>query len=439
MQITSNNKTEANTVEIEFNVNGEDFEKALEAAFLKKRKNISIPGFRKGKASRKMIEKTYGEATFYEDAINDLYRFHITAVIDEAGVTLVDAPDIEVKDISRENGVTYKLKLTVKPEITVGEYKGVEVEVEVSDVSEEDIDKELEKIVAENARIIDVSDRPVENGDMIRFDFEGFCEGEPFDGGRAEDFELEVGSKRFIPGFEEQVIGHSAHEDFEIDVTFPEEYPAENVRGKDVTFKCRIHEISAQEKAVLDDEFVKDISEFDTIAEYRESLREKLAENFAEIRDVELENAVAAKVAESVEGEIPPTMFEQRIDEMAQDWSSKYGMSPEVFARSTGSNLASYREGFREIAEKQVTFRLALEKIAEIEDFEVSDEEYEAEINKMAEQNRMTLEKVNEIVTRELVEADIKTGKALALIKESAVVIEVARKKEKEEDEGGHQ
>jgi trigger factor len=375
-----------------------------------------------------MIEKTYGEAMFYEDAVNDLYRLFIPKVIDEVGLEIVDAPEVEVKELTRENGVTFKVKLTVKPEVTLGQYKGLEVDVEVAQVSEEDIDKELEKICADNARIIDASERPVQTGDLIRFDFTGFCEDKPFDGGTATDFELEIGSKRFIPGFEEQIIGKKVGEDFDVNVTFPKDYPSEKVKGKDATFKCKINEISAKETAELDDEFVKDISEFDTLAEFREDVRAKLQEEFTDVRDVNLENAVAEKITEMTEAEIPEAMFEHRIDEMARDWAVKYNMNAEDFARSTGTSLESYREGFREIAEKQVRFRLALEKIAEIEAFEISEDELEAEFKKMAENNRMTLEKVKLIVTPDAVKDDLKTGKALKLIKESAKVTEIEAK-----------
>lgn len=267
MQITSNNKTEINTVEVEFNINAEDFETAVQGAFLKRRKNIAIPGFRKGKATRKMIEANYGEGVFYEDAVNDLYRINITKVVDELKLELVDSPEVEVTELSREEGVTFKSVFTVKPEVEIDNYKGVEVEIEAREVTEEDIDKEMEKIRSENARIVDVSERAVGNGDLIKFDFTGFCEDEAFDGGTATNFELEIGSGKFIPGFEEQIIGKFVGEDFDVNVVFPEDYPSAHVKGKPATFKCRINEIFGKEMAELDNDFVMDISEFDTIEE----------------------------------------------------------------------------------------------------------------------------------------------------------------------------
>jgi trigger factor len=435
MTITSNTKPETNIVEVEFNINAEDFENAVQSVFLKKKKHIAIPGFRKGKATRKMIETTYGEGMFYEDAVNDLYRDAIPKVIDELGLEIVDAPEVEVSDLSKEAGVSFKLKLTVKPEVTIADYKGVEVELEPCKVTDEDIEKEFEKILADNARIIDASDRPVKDGDLIKFDFTGFCEDEAFDGGTATDFQLEIGSGQFIPGFEEQIVGKSVGEDFDVNVTFPEDYPSAAVKGKEALFKCKIHEISAKEIAVLDDEFVKDISEFDTMDEFREDTRKNIEQEKEQVRDVELEREVAEKIVELMSAEIPEVMFDDRIDEMARDWAFRYQMRAEDFAKNSGMTLEQYRDGFREMAEKQVKFRLSLEKIAELEGFEVSDEEVEAEYEKMSSENRMSAEKVRQIVTPQAVACDLKTEKALKLIKESAKVKEVKSKKKKEEKE----
>ncbi|MCL2037011.1 MAG: trigger factor [Oscillospiraceae bacterium] len=422
MEIISNTKTELNTVEVQFNIDGDNFEKAIQMAFLKKKKNISIPGFRKGKATRKMIESTYGEGVFYEEAVNELYRTWIPKVVDELGLQIVDSPTVEVTELTRIDGVTFKTTFTVKPEVTIEDYKGVEVEIESKEVTEEDIDKEMEKLIADNARIIDSSDTPVKNGDIIKFDFTGFCEDEAFDGGTATDFELEIGSGKFIPGFEEQIVGKNIGEDFDVNVVFPEEYPSESLKGKPALFKCRINEKSSKELAELDDEFVKDISEFDTIAELREDVREKLVESNKEISDMELEREVAEKIIGLIQAEIPPVMFEDRVDEVARDWAFKYNMSTDNFARYSGMSTEQYRDGFREIAEKQVKFRLALERIAELEEIAVSEEEVQAEYDKIAKENRMSDEKVREIVTAASLESDLKADKALDLIKESAKI-----------------
>jgi len=424
MQITSNTKPETNIVEVEFNINAENFEKAVQSAFLKKRKNIAIPGFRKGKATRKMIETTYGEGVFYEEAVNELYRDAIPKVVDELKLELVDSPDVEVTEINRENGVTFKARFTVKPEVTVGDYKGLEVELESREASEDDIDAELEKMRSDNARIIDASDRPVQNGDLIKFDFTGFCEGEAFDNGTATDFRLEIGSGKFIPGFEEQIIGKTVDEDFDVTVTFPEDYFAANLSGKEALFKCKINEISSKETADLDDEFVKDISEFDTIGELREDIRRKITEDFTQLRDMELERELAEKVVAIMQAEIPQIMFEDRTNENAREWAFRHNMQPEDFAKRQGISIEQYREGFREIAEKQVKFRLALEKIAAIEGLQASKEEVDAEFEKMSKESRTSVEKIRSYISAEAIEGDLKTEKALKIIKEAAVIKE---------------
>jgi trigger factor len=435
MQITSNTSPELNTVEIEFSINADDFEAAVQVAFLKKRKNIIVPGFRKGKATRKMIETNYGEGVFYEEAVNALYREWIPKVVDELKLDIVDSPAVEVIDLSKEEGVVFKSTFTVKPEVAIGQYKGVEVEIEDKTVSDEDIDKELERLRADNARIIDASDTPVINGDLIKLDFTGYCEDVPFDGGTATDFQLEVGSGKFIPGFEEQIIGKNVGEEFDVNVVFPEDYPSESIKGKPALFKCKINEKSCKQLAELDDEFVMDISEFDTVAELRDDIREKLVKSNEELSDTEIEKEAAEKIIDSVQAEIPPVMFEDRIDEIARDWAFKYNMNSEDFARHSGMSLQEYREGFRDIAEKQVMFRLALEKIAVLEDISVDDEEIEAEYDKMSKDNKMTLERVKTIVSPEGVAADIKTEKALKLIKETAVVKYVDKKADETVDQ----
>ncbi|MCL2634745.1 MAG: trigger factor [Oscillospiraceae bacterium] len=422
MEIISNNKTEINTVEVEFKINPEDFEVAVQAAFLKRRKNIAVPGFRKGKATRKMIESNYGEGVFYEDAVNDIYKTSVPGVIDELKLDIVDAPEVEVLSVGKDEGVTFRAVFTVKPEVTVGDYKGIEVELEPKEISDDDINEQLDRIRSDNARIFDVSDRAVINGDTVTFDFAGFCEGEAFEGGSAKGFKLEIGSGRFIPGFEEQIIDKNIGEDFDVNVTFPEEYPSEKVAGKDATFKCKISEIAAKQLAELDDEFVKDISEFDTLDELKEDIRSKIADNNEKLRDADIERELAEKIIASLEGDIPQVMFEDRIDEMVRDWGFKYNTNPADFAQRSGMTPEMFREGFRETSEKQVKFRLALEKIAELENFAVSEEELEAEYEKMSTQYKMEIDKVRNIIAPNAVTSDIKTEKALKMIKESAKV-----------------
>jgi len=425
MEIISNKKTDANTVEVEFKISPEGFEAALQAAFLKRRGNISVPGFRKGKATRKMVETTYGEGVFFEDAVNDLYRKHMPELVDELKLDIVDSPDVKVNSLSKEEGVTFGATFTIKPEVSVGSYKGLDAEIEVKTVTEADIDEHIKKVQFDNARIVDITDRPVIEGDTIIFNFEGFHDGEPFEGGSAKDFKLEIGSGRFVPGFEDQIIGKSIGEDFDVNITFPENYTAVNLAGKDATFKCRINEIAGKEMSEFDDEFVKDISEFDTVEEFRADIRKKLDEYNGRNRDIELERVLAEKIVGTLEADIPNVMFENRIDDMVRDWSYRYNMTPEDYMKRGGLDEKQFRENFRETAEKQVKFRLALEKIAEIEGFEVSDDEIEEEYKKLAEIYRMSVGKVRGNITDEAVIEDVKTEKALALIKETAKVKEI--------------
>lgn len=425
MEIISNKKTDANTVEVEFKVSPEEFEAALQSAFLKRRGNISVPGFRKGKATRKMIETAYGEGVFYEDAVNDLYRKTMPGLVDDLKLDIVDSPDVKVISLGKDEGVTFGAVFTIKPEVSVGQYKGLDVEVEVKRVTDEDINEHIEKVRFDNARIVDVTDRAVVKGDTIIFDFDGFHEGEPFEGGSAKNFKLEIGSGRFVPGFEDQIIGRSIGEDFDVDITFPENYTAVNLAGKDAVFKCRINEIAGKEMSEFDDEFVKDISEFDTVEEFRDDIRKKLDEYNDKNRDIELERVLAERVVGGLSADIPEIMYENRIDDMVRDWSYRYNMSPEDYMKRGGLDEKQFRENFRETAEKQVKFRLALEKIAEIEGFEVSKEEIDEEYKKLAEIYRMSVGKVRGNITDDAVVEDVKTEKALALIKETAKVKEV--------------
>ena len=265
MEIISNNKTGANTVEAEIKVNAEEFEAAVQAAYLKRRKNISLPGFRKGKATRKMIEAQYGEGFFYEEAVNGMYQKTVADAIEEMKLEVVDVPETEVTSVSKEDGVCFKVTFTVKPEVAISGYKGLKVEKTVKTITDADVDADVERVRNQNARIIDVTDRAVANGDTVVFDFEGFCDGEAFEGGKAEKFSLEIGSGRFIPGFEEQIVGKNVDEEFDVNVTFPEDYNAENLAGKPAVFKCKIHEIKGKELADLDDEFAKFLIMFQNV------------------------------------------------------------------------------------------------------------------------------------------------------------------------------
>lgn len=431
MEIISNNKTAANTVEAEIKVSAADFEAAVQATYLKQRKNITIHGFRKGKATRKMIEAQYGEQVFYEDAVNSIYQKTVAEAIDELKLDVVDIPKTEVASVTKEDGVLFNVTFTVKPEINISGYKGLKVEKAVNTVTDEDVDKEVDRVRNSNARIIDVTDRPAQNGDTVVFDFEGFCDGEAFDGGKAEKFSLELGSGRFIPGFEDQIVGKSIDEDFDVNVTFPEDYNAENLAGKPAVFKCRIHEIKGKELAELDDEFAKDVSEFDTLAEYKADVKAKLEEHAKKHADAELNDTLAEKVAEIVEGEIPEAMYENRISDMLREWEyrNRYaGVTLNDYLKYTGMTIDQFREGFRKPAEIQVKLRLALEKIAELENIEVDDAALEAEYAKLAEEHKMDVEKVKSVISAESLAKDIKAEEAFDLVKETAEVTETEAK-----------
>lgn len=433
MEIISNNKTGANTVEAEIKVNAEEFEAAVQAAFLKRRKSISIPGFRKGKATRKMIEAQYGENFFYEEAVNGIYQKTVADAIDELKLEVVDVPETEVTSVSKENGVDFKVKFTVKPEVQISGYKGLKVEKAVKTITDADVDAEIERVRNNNARIIDVTDRAVQNGDTVIFDFEGFCDGVAFDGGKAENFSLEIGSGRFIPGFEEQIVGKSIDEAFDVNVTFPEEYNAENLAGKPAVFKCKIHEIKAKELAELDDEFAKDVSEFDTIAEYKTDIKSKLEETAKKRADSALDNTLSEKLAEILEAEVPAAMFEHRIADMLREWEyrNKYaGITIQDYLKYTGLTIDQFKENFRAPAEIQVKLRLALEKIAELENIEVTEADLEEEYKSLSEEHKMDLERVKAVVPAESLKADLASEKAFDIVKNSAEITEVEEKAE---------
>ena len=432
MEIISNNKTEANTVEVEFKVDAAEFDAAVEAAYQKKKKNISIPGFRKGKATRKLIEKTYGDGVFYEDAINGMYQKTVANVIEELKLDVVDMPNIEVASVSKEEGVSFKATFTVKPEVNVKEYKGLKIKKNVKTVTDEDVDAEIKNLLEKNARIIDVTDRPLEKGDTAVFDFEGFVDGVAFEGGKADNFSLEVGSGRFIPGFEDQMVGKSIDEDFDVNVTFPEDYAAKELAGKAAVFKCKIHEIKGKEYAALDDEFAKDVSEFDTLDALKADLKKKLEEKEEINTANQIDNDISEALVNSLEGEIPQVMYDNRVNDMVRDWEyrNRYnGIKLEDYLKYAGVTIDQFKENFKAPAETQVKLRLALEKIAELENIEVSDDELNEQFQKMADEHKMDVEKVKAIVPAENLREDLKVEKAFDLVRDNAKITKPRAKK----------
>ena len=423
MSLKSCEKTGTNEVTIELSISAEAFADANVKAYNKVKKNITVPGFRKGKAPKAFIEKYYGEGVFYDDALEIAFPEAYEAAVEEAGIDPVDNPfDFDIKSVGKD-GVELTCKVTVKPEITVGEYKGLKAEKEVVAVTAEEVEAELKKKQDDNARIVDVDDRAVENGDIVTIDYEGFNDGVAFDGGKAEEFDLTIGSGQFIPGFEEKIIGHNIGEEFDIDVTFPEEYHAEDLAGKPVVFKIKLHGIKVRELPELDDEFVKDISEFDTLDELKADIEKNMTEAKQANADREFEGKLLDMVAESVEGEIPECMIEKAIDDMIQDMDYRLrmqGLDFKTYLMYTGMDEKVVREQYKDQAAKDVKLMLAIEKIVATEGLDASEDEINAHYQKFADGYGMAVEEIKKVVSEKTAKNDITSRKAIDLIVDSA-------------------
>ena len=425
MGLVSTNKIDATKYELVIGVDADGFEKALQSAYLKARGKININGFRKGKAPRKMIEQLYGENVFYEDAVNALVRTDITKVLEDEDYDLIATPEIAVDSVNKEDGVKFKVTVTVKPEVEISGYKGIEVEKTVNAVTDEDIDKQLQALRERNGRLVTVEGRPAENGDIAVIDFEGFKDGVPFEGGKDENYELALGSGTFIPGFEDQIVGKSTGDEFTINVTFPENYQMEDIAGQLCEFKIKLNEIKAKELPDLDDEFVKDATEFETIDELKNDMRTKLEERSAKNAEMEAENKIFESLIEKMTADIQQIMFENKIDEMVRDFEmrlSQQGLNMEMYLTYTNMDMAAFRKTFEDQAKNQVKVRLALEKIAVLENVEISDEKAEEEISKMAEQYNLTVEKVKSVVSVKAVKEDLKVAEASKIVLDSAKI-----------------
>ncbi len=424
MSLVSKNNVATNKFELEVSVPAEEFEKACQAAYQRRVKKIEVPGFRKGKAPRKTIERLYGEGIFFEDAINALYPGALEEAVKEADIELVARPVVDVTAVSKADGFTFKATCVVKPEVSVKNYKGIKASKEVKEVTDEDINNEIERLRNRNARTISVSDRAAQNDDVVVIDFDGSVDGVPFDGGKAEKFDLTLGSGQFIPGFEDQIVGHNVDDEFDVNVKFPEDYHAEELKGKDAVFKVKIHEINAKELPEVDDEFAKDVSEFDTLAELKEDIKKRLTEQNEKTATTDFENKLIDEVIANMEGEVPEEMYESRIDEMVRDFDYRLrnqGMDIGVYLQYTGMDMAAFRLTFKEQAERQVKIRLALEKVVELENIQTTDEDLEKEYQRIADSYNMELDKVKTMIPAEDLLADVAVNKAVDLIKESAV------------------
>ncbi len=424
MALKNTTKVETNLYEIEFDADKATFDTAVEKVYRKEVKKISIPGFRKGKAPRSIIEKMYGKGVFYEDAINEIIPDAYESAIKEAGLTVVSRPEFDIVTID-DNGVVLKAKFYVKPEVSLKEYKGFKVTKTVDEVTEENINQEIEMVRARNGRIVEVTDRAVENGDVAVIDYEGFCDGVAFDGGKAEKYELAIGSNSFIPGFEDQIIGHNIGESFDITVKFPEQYHSEDLAGKDAIFKIVLHGIKNNELPELDDEFAKDVSEFDTFDEYKADIKAKLEKKNEKAAENSVEEQIINALIENLEAEIPAPMFENEAENFVRDYDSRLrmqGLDLQTYCKYTGQTLESLREQFKPMAERQVKTRLALEKVVELEAITASDEEVEAEYENLATAYGMKADEVKKYVEADAVKADLCVKKAVDFVKANAEV-----------------
>ncbi|HIR03083.1 MAG: trigger factor [Acutalibacteraceae bacterium] len=425
MSLKSSNKVDTNRYELEVQVDAEAFEKAVSAVYRKKVKNINVPGFRKGKAPRMIIEKMYGEEIFYEDAMQDLYPEALSQAAEEAQLKLVrDKIDLDVISVGKE-GFTFKATVTVEPEVEIENYKGIEVAKKPTEVTEEILDEEIQKIRERNSRLVTVEDRPAENGDSVVIDFEGFVDDVAFEGGKAENYTLALGSGNFIPGFEEQIVGHNTNDAFTITVTFPEDYQVDDLKGKEAQFKIVLHEIKAKELPEFDDEFIKDISEKETVEEYKEELKSEVAQRLQKESEQDVENQLTTKLTELLKAEIPEAMYENTVDDMLREFDMRLrsqGMDMQTYMQYMGMDKDGLRAMYRPQAEQRVKLRLALDKIAQLENLTADDAAVEAEYERMAESYKMPVEKIKNIVSAADIAKDLAVEKAMNLVKDSAAI-----------------
>ena len=419
---------------LEFKIDAEAFAASVEKVARRDLKKFNIPGFRKGKAPRSVVEKMYGKGVFYEDALNDALPAAYEEALKEAGITPVSRPEFDVVAMDEKEGVTMKAELYVKPEVAVADYLGMEAVQNKTEATDEEVNAEIDRVRQQNSRETEVTDRPAQDGDLVNIDYEGFCDGKAFEGGKAEKASLKLGSGQFIPGFEDQIVGHSIGDEFDVNVTFPEEYHAAELAGKAAVFKVKLNGINVVELPAVDDEFAKDVSEFDTIDEYKADLKAKIQKRHDANTENEVKDQLIDKLVDKLDADIPDAMFETEVENVIRDYDTRLrmqGMSLDMYFKYTGMDLDTMRQQARPQAEKQVKLRLALEKIAELEKLEVSDDELNAEIKRIADNNHITEDQVKEIVGAEAVRDDMKVEKALNLVREKAVLTE--KKEEKEE------
>ena len=437
MKLISCEKLEKSMVELQFSIDAETFKDAVAKAFKRESKKYAVPGFRKGKAPRAMIEKMYGADLFQYDAVNDLFPAAYEEAIKEAGIEVVSAPQPEVVSMNEADGAVLKVKVAVKPEVELGEYAGLEVTKKVKTVDEAQVDAEIKRMQDRNGRLL-TREGEAQNGDTADIDFEGFVDGVAFEGGKAEHYSLVLGSGSFIPGFEDQIIGHKAGDEFDIQVKFPAEYQAEELAGKDATFKIKLHEVKYKELPELDDDFAKDVSEYDTLEQLKDSIRAGIAANNEKQADQQVENDLIEKVVNGMKADVPAAMIESRVDELVQDFEyriQQQGLKLQDYLKYMGMNMDAFRTQFTEQAEKQVKTRLAMEAVVVKEKIEATEEEFEAEVKRIADAYQMEADKVKSIVDAAAVKADLAVNKAIDFVKNAAKIsVETEDKSDENKD-----
>ena len=425
MSLKSTREVETNRHELEVEIDADTFQKAVNAVYRRSKSSINVPGFRKGKAPKSIIEKMYGKEVFYEDAMQDLYPEALEEAAKEAGLIIInDKIDLDVENVG-DDGFTFKATVTVKPTIDVNNYKGLEVTAKSTEVTDEILDKEIESVRERNSRLVTVEDRPAADGDLVVMDFEGFIDGEAFEGGKAENYNLRIGSGNFIPGFEEQLIGHNTDEEFTIDVKFPDDYQVDELKGKDAQFKIKLHEIKERQLPDFDDEFVKDVSEKETVDEYKEELKGELSERLKKESEDDIENQITDKLVELVEGEIPEAMYTNEVNQMIREFDMRLrqqGLDINTYMQYMGMGVDVLAENYRPQGEKRVKLRLVLEKIAEKEAIDPSKEDLDNEYKRLADLYSMDEEKVRASIPEEDLKKDLAVEQAMQLVKDNAVI-----------------
>ncbi len=418
----------ANQYKLVFDVDRPTFEAAINKVFKKQSKNITIPGFRKGHAPRAIVEKMYGKEVFYEDAINEIIPDAYTAAMEGFEKTVVSRPEFDVETID-DNGVTMTATFFVKPDAEIADYLGIPVERDEKEATDAEVDEELSRVQQRNSRMIEVTDRPAQIGDSANIDYAGTIDGVPFGGGKAEGHTLKLGSGQFIPGFEDQVVGHNVGDTFDVTVNFPEDYHADELKGKEAVFHCKLNGLEYNELPVLDDDFAKDVSEFDTLDAYKADIKAKIAERHKKEADNAVEEQIIKALCEKLVCDIPECMYENEVENFVRDYDNRLrmqGLDLSTYFQYTGMTLDMLRKNMRPDAERQVKTRLALEKIAALENLEATEEEIEAEYARLAEAYNMEVDKIKAAVAADAITDDLKVKKAIDLVKEKAVVTEKA-------------